>query len=225
VSRDQIASLCDAAVREKFYAVVVNPTHVRFAAERLADAPVKTITVVGFPMGANTKAVKVFETRVRRNPRRRGRCRRPPGQGYNRVRRVGDRPKSGRRRPRVPRRRAFRQDLHWIRPGRRDGGGRTASAKGSRRRRGHQSLRRNTVVRARAQSHVGGGGPRRYVERGRYYGGAPLRGEGGPSGRRRRGEIATARRPVGSLSQVNSFKLREVFRRLRPGFGAAGLTL
>jgi deoxyribose-phosphate aldolase len=63
VSRDQIASLCDAAVREKFYAVVVNPTHVRFAAERLADAPVKTITVVGFPMGANTKAVKVFETR------------------------------------------------------------------------------------------------------------------------------------------------------------------
>jgi deoxyribose-phosphate aldolase len=63
VSRDQIDSLCDAAVREKFYAVVVNPTHVRFAAERLADAPVKTVTVIGFPMGANTKAVKVFETR------------------------------------------------------------------------------------------------------------------------------------------------------------------
>jgi len=63
VSRDQIASLCDVAVREKFYAVVVNPTHVRFAAERLAGAPVKTVTVIGFPMGAHTKAVKVFETR------------------------------------------------------------------------------------------------------------------------------------------------------------------
>lgn len=63
VPRDQITLLCDAAVREKFYAVVVNPTHVRFAAECLADVPVKTVTVVGFPMGANTKAVKVFETR------------------------------------------------------------------------------------------------------------------------------------------------------------------
>ena len=63
VSRDQIDSLCDTAVREKFYAVVINPTHVRFAAERLADVPVKTVTVIGFPMGANTKAVKVFETR------------------------------------------------------------------------------------------------------------------------------------------------------------------
>jgi deoxyribose-phosphate aldolase len=63
VARDQIASLCDAATREKFYAVVVNPTHVRFAAERLAGVPVKTVTVIGFPMGANTKAVKVFETR------------------------------------------------------------------------------------------------------------------------------------------------------------------
>ncbi len=63
VSREQIASLCEVAVREKFYAVVVNPTHVRFAAARLAGAPVRTVTVVGFPMGANTRAVKVFETR------------------------------------------------------------------------------------------------------------------------------------------------------------------
>jgi deoxyribose-phosphate aldolase len=63
VSRDQIAWLCGATTREKFYAVVVNPTHVRFAAERLADVPAKTVTVIGFPMGANTKAVKVFETR------------------------------------------------------------------------------------------------------------------------------------------------------------------
>jgi len=63
VSREQIASLCEVAIDECFYAVVVNPTHVRFAADRLADAAVKVVTVVGFPMGANTKAVKVFETR------------------------------------------------------------------------------------------------------------------------------------------------------------------
>jgi deoxyribose-phosphate aldolase len=63
VSREQIASLCEIAVRENFYAVVVNPTHVRFASERLAGVPAKAVTVIGFPMGANTKAVKVYETR------------------------------------------------------------------------------------------------------------------------------------------------------------------
>jgi len=63
VSREQIASLCEVAVAECFYAAVVNPTHVRFAADRLADAAVKVVTVVGFPMGANTKVAKVFETR------------------------------------------------------------------------------------------------------------------------------------------------------------------
>ncbi|UCH79457.1 MAG: deoxyribose-phosphate aldolase [Candidatus Coatesbacteria bacterium] len=63
VSREQIASLCEIAVRENFYAVVVNPTHVRFASERLAAVPAKAVTVIGFPMGANTKAVKVYETR------------------------------------------------------------------------------------------------------------------------------------------------------------------
>lgn len=63
VARDEITRLCDDSVREKFYAVVVNPTHVRFAAERLAGTGVKTVTVIGFPLGANTQAVKVFETK------------------------------------------------------------------------------------------------------------------------------------------------------------------
>lgn len=62
VSREDISALCEAAAREGFYAVVVNPTHVRYAAERLRESPVKTVTVVGFPLGANTKAVKAFET-------------------------------------------------------------------------------------------------------------------------------------------------------------------
>ncbi len=63
VGRDSLAALCDVAAREKFYAVVVNPTHIRFVAERLAESSVKPVTVVGFPLGANTKAVKVFEVR------------------------------------------------------------------------------------------------------------------------------------------------------------------
>ena len=63
VARDEIARLCEDSVREKFYAVVVNPTHVRFAAERLAGTGVKTVTVIGFPLGANTRTVKVYETK------------------------------------------------------------------------------------------------------------------------------------------------------------------
>jgi len=63
VSRDDIAELCAVAAREHFFAVVVNPTHIRYARERLAGTAVRAITVIGFPLGANTKAVKVFETR------------------------------------------------------------------------------------------------------------------------------------------------------------------
>ena len=63
VSREQITSLCEVAVRARYYAVVVTPPPVRFAGARLAAAAAKVVTVVGFPMGANTKLVKVFETR------------------------------------------------------------------------------------------------------------------------------------------------------------------
>jgi len=63
VARDEIITLCDDCRRERFYGAVVNPTHVRFAVERLAGSNAKVITVIGFPLGANTKAVKVYETR------------------------------------------------------------------------------------------------------------------------------------------------------------------
>jgi deoxyribose-phosphate aldolase len=63
VAREDVTDMCDASRTERFYAVVVNPTHVRFAAERLADTPVRVVSVIGFPLGANTKAVKVYETR------------------------------------------------------------------------------------------------------------------------------------------------------------------
>lgn len=61
VSRERVSALCAEAVQERFFGVCVNPTHVRFARGQLGDSFVKLITVVGFPLGANTQAVKVYE--------------------------------------------------------------------------------------------------------------------------------------------------------------------
>ncbi|MGT2711290.1 deoxyribose-phosphate aldolase [Streptococcus oriscaviae] len=46
-----------------FASVCVNPTWVSLAAEGLKDSDVKVCTVIGFPLGANTPAVKAFETK------------------------------------------------------------------------------------------------------------------------------------------------------------------
>ncbi|RTX76963.1 deoxyribose-phosphate aldolase, partial [Staphylococcus schleiferi] len=45
-----------------FKSVCVNPTHVQYAAERLADSDVLVCTVIGFPLGASTTETKAFET-------------------------------------------------------------------------------------------------------------------------------------------------------------------
>ncbi|UCF77917.1 MAG: deoxyribose-phosphate aldolase [Candidatus Eiseniibacteriota bacterium] len=64
-TREDIAKLCDEAVRHGFAAVCVQPCHVRLVAERLDKAGVKTraCTVVGFPQGANRSDVKAVEAR------------------------------------------------------------------------------------------------------------------------------------------------------------------
>jgi deoxyribose-phosphate aldolase len=62
VSRERVAELCDEAATEGFFGVCVNPTHVRFTSRLLESTPVKLVTVVGFPFGANTTAVKTYET-------------------------------------------------------------------------------------------------------------------------------------------------------------------
>jgi deoxyribose-phosphate aldolase len=59
---DQIRKLCMEAVEYGFYSVCINPAHVAFAAQILKDTKVKVCTVVGFPLGACTTRVKVFET-------------------------------------------------------------------------------------------------------------------------------------------------------------------
>lgn len=62
-SQHQIDQLLAEAKEFDFASVCVNPTWVAYAAEALRGSDVKVCTVVGFPLGANTAAVKAFETR------------------------------------------------------------------------------------------------------------------------------------------------------------------
>lgn len=58
---EQIAVLCDEARQHRFAAVCVNPVNVKQCAQLLKRSGVDVCTVVGFPLGATTTAVKVFE--------------------------------------------------------------------------------------------------------------------------------------------------------------------
>ncbi|WP_070044445.1 deoxyribose-phosphate aldolase, partial [Staphylococcus aureus] len=61
-TRTQIDQIIDEAKAYNFKSVCVNPTHVKYAAERLDDSGVLVCTVIGFPLGASTTATKAFET-------------------------------------------------------------------------------------------------------------------------------------------------------------------
>lgn len=62
-TEEQVTVLAQEAKEYSFASVCVNPTWVKKAAELLKDAPeVKVCTVIGFPLGATTSAVKAFET-------------------------------------------------------------------------------------------------------------------------------------------------------------------
>lgn len=56
-----IVRLCDEAKKFGFASVCVNPYWVGLAATELQNSPVKTCTVVGFPLGATTEFVKSTE--------------------------------------------------------------------------------------------------------------------------------------------------------------------
>ena len=60
--QEQIEVLIEEAKEYDFASVCVQPTWVNFAVEGLRDSDVKVCTVIGFPLGANTPAVKAFET-------------------------------------------------------------------------------------------------------------------------------------------------------------------
>lgn len=59
-TKDQIKELCDQAIANKTASVCINPCYVPFAVDYL-EGRVPVCTVIGFPLGANTTASKVFE--------------------------------------------------------------------------------------------------------------------------------------------------------------------
>lgn len=63
-TESQIEKLCQEAKEYGFASVCVNPCHVKHAAELLKGSNVKVCTVIGFPLGANTTATKVYEAEL-----------------------------------------------------------------------------------------------------------------------------------------------------------------
>lgn len=62
-TKEQVVQILAEAKEYDFASVCVNPTWVAYAAQELKDSDVKVCTVIGFPLGANTPAVKAFETK------------------------------------------------------------------------------------------------------------------------------------------------------------------
>ena len=59
----EVLKLCKEAVEYNFASVCINPSMVPVAATALEGTDVEVCTVIGFPLGANTSAVKAFETK------------------------------------------------------------------------------------------------------------------------------------------------------------------
>lgn len=62
-NKESILKLIAEAKTYDFASVCVNPCWVALAHQELKDTDVKVCTVIGFPLGANTTEVKVFETK------------------------------------------------------------------------------------------------------------------------------------------------------------------
>ena len=62
-TKEQIEKICAEAKQFGFASVCVNPTWVKYCSELLQNTEVLVCTVIGFPLGANTPAVKAFEAK------------------------------------------------------------------------------------------------------------------------------------------------------------------
>ncbi len=60
----QVEALCTEALKYGFASVCINPRWVPLAASLLRGSPVRTCTVVGFPLGASATRAKAFEAEV-----------------------------------------------------------------------------------------------------------------------------------------------------------------
>ena len=61
-TEEEILKLCAEAIEYDFKSVCVNPVNVALAKKALEGSDVLVCTVVGFPLGANTKEIKALET-------------------------------------------------------------------------------------------------------------------------------------------------------------------
>lgn len=62
-TKEMITKIITEAKEYNFASVCINPTWVSYCVQALKDSDVKVCTVIGFPLGANTSAVKAYETR------------------------------------------------------------------------------------------------------------------------------------------------------------------
>lgn len=63
-SANAIKSLCNEAIEHSFASVCINPCYVSLAYSQLKNSGVAVCTVVGFPLGASTAKVKVYEAEL-----------------------------------------------------------------------------------------------------------------------------------------------------------------
>lgn len=59
--RQDIIKLCQEARKYNFASVCIHPYYVPLAVDQLQGSSIKVCTVIGFPLGSNSTAVKVFE--------------------------------------------------------------------------------------------------------------------------------------------------------------------
>lgn len=62
-TKEMFIKLFDEAKEHNFLGVCINPCYVKMAKDYLKNSNVKIVTVIGFPLGANTTDVKVYETK------------------------------------------------------------------------------------------------------------------------------------------------------------------
>ena len=61
-TKDDVKKICEEAIKYDFKSVCINPANISLAKELLEDSDVLVCTVIGFPLGANTKEIKALET-------------------------------------------------------------------------------------------------------------------------------------------------------------------
>jgi len=62
-TKPQLKELCQEAIEYNFASVCINPINVKYCSKLLKDSTIPVCTVIGFPLGANTKLTKFAEVK------------------------------------------------------------------------------------------------------------------------------------------------------------------